>query len=643
MKRSLFLLFLSVFTLSAWSQGGKLKEADRHFDYTQWRAALEDYKEFKKEEKGNVPERVHKRIAICKRELKMYQSALESYQELYKEGMLSKDGLLEYGHLLRNHEKYGKAQKVYQDFADKNPDDPRGYYYKEAASWAEKNPQKDPAYRLEELGLETGGTSLGQWPNDGELLFATPKRVKGGDGEMFTYDIVKAEYEDGSFSEHRKLKGNVNNEANQGTPCLLKREDANDLLYYSSNASEKVADVNVEKREKYGISEDYVNRLGIKVAEKKNGRWKKKDNLSFNDPVYDQAQPYVTRGGDSLFFVSNKKEGVGKFDIYLATRTDTGWSEPENLGDHINTRHNEMYPYWHEGTLYFSSYGHFNYGGSDIFKCEYDEEKDEWGSVENMGRPVNSSRDDFAYVLTSDPDSGLFSSNRNTDPAKDRIFTWKDRQLPDTIRGIARNRINSQPISGVKVTLFHDEETVSEQTTNETGKCKLILEQDTKYRVRFKKEGYEKKEYDIPKNEREDVIALLNSIELDPKPTKDKIIELDRIYFDYGSAELRPDGKETLDKLYGYMKDHPKARIELSAHTDAQSSAEFNMKLSERRAQSCYDYLKEKGMNTDRMVPKGYGETRLLNDCTDGVECPEEKHQENRRVEIKFLEKGTGS
>ncbi len=379
------------------------------------------------------------------------------------------------------------------------------------------------------------------------------------------------------------------------------------------------------------------------VAEKKNGRWKKKEKPSFNDPIYDQAQPYVTRGGDSLFFVSNKKESKGEFDIYLTTKTDTGWGAPQNLGEPINTMQTEMYPYFRDGTLYFASYGHFNYGGSDIFKCEWNEEKGEWGSVKNLGRPINSSKDDFAYVLTSDPDSGFISSNRNTDPGRDRIFSFRNLQLPDTIRGIARNRINSQPISGVKVTLFHDGEVVSEQTTGDSGKTKLILEKNTAYRIRFKKEGYEKKEYDIPKKEREDIIALLNSIELDPKPEKDKVIELSNIYFDYGEAELRPDGKETLNDLYGYMKDHPEARVELSAHTDAQSSAEFNMKLSKRRAQSCYDYLKKKGLSTDRMVAKGYGETRLVNECSDGVECPDEKHQENRRVEIKFLEKSKGS
>lgn len=644
MKKLLMVFtLLAFFGLPSKGQSGKLKEADEHFQYTRFQRALKTYKEIKEEEDGNVPKRVHVRIAVCNKELQRYEDAQEAYQNLYEKGMLSGEDLIDYGHILRNLKKYDKASEIYQKFADKNPDDPRGYYYKEASSWAKEHLNEDPSIETRELSLETNGKSLGQWPYEEGLLFATAKRVKGSGGEIFTYDLVHAKGENGSYADNEKLKGDVNGEANQGTPCVLEREDKNDLLFYSSNVSEEVSDINVEKREKYGISEDYVNRLNVMVAEKKNGRWKKKEKPSFNDPVYNQAQPFVTSGGDSLFFVSNKKEGEGKYDIYLSTRNDTGWGEPENLGEPINTREKEMYPYWRDGTLYFASYGHFNYGGYDIFKCEWNEEEGEWGSVENMGMPINSSKDDFAYVLTSDEDSGFFSSNRGTDPGRDRIFSFKDLQLPDTIRGIARNRINSQPISGVVVTLFHDGEKISEQTTNETGKCKLILEQNTAYRVRFKKEGYEKKEYDIPPNKREDVIALLNSIELDPKPTKDKVIELSNIYFDYGKAELRPDGKETLDKLYGYMQDHPKARIELSAHTDAQSSAEFNMKLSNRRARSCFDYLKTKGLNPDRMVPKGYGETQLVNECSDGVECPEEKHQENRRVEIKFLDQEGGS
>ncbi len=636
---------VSIFSFLAFSTfclaQGKMKEADEHFQYARYEQALKAYKKVK-EEKSSVPERVHTRIANCHRELKQYEKALEAYQELYEDGLLKGQQLLNYGHLLRNHMKYAKAKKIYQEFADNNADDPRGYYYKEASNWAKENLDKSPAYKVRELGLETGGISLGQYPFEGGLLFSAPKKLKMEWGELRTYDMAYSKGEKGSYSDHQKLKGDINGQAHQGNPCVVETNEG-PVLYYSSNVSQKVAEVNVRKKEKYGIGENMVNRLHIMVAERENGKWKKKEGPDFDQKGSDFAQPNVTPNQDSLFFVSNQKGGKGGYDIYLATQTDTGWGEPKNLGEPINSMEDEMFPFWRNNTLYFASYGHFNFGGSDIFKCKYDPEKGEWGSVENMGRPINSPWDDFAYTLTSNSDSGFFSSNRNTDPGKDRIFAFKNLQLPDTIRGIARNRINSQPIDGVQVTLFHNDETVSQQTTNETGKCKLILEQNTAYRVRFKKEGYEKKEYDIPKDEREDVIALLNSIELDPKPTKDKVIELNNIYFDYGKAELRTKGKKTLDKLYGYMKDHPEARIELSAHTDAQSSAEFNMNLSKERANACYDYLKDKGLSTDRMIPKGYGETQLVNECSDGVECPDEKHQENRRVEIKFLEKASGS
>lgn len=622
-------------------QSEALKNADGHFEFESYQKALNLYQEVLEEEE-EVPERVRLRIAECHRQLKDYQTARDRFQALHEDGKLTGESLLNYGHILRNMRNYEEAMDLYQEFADENPDDPRGYYYKESAEWAKDNKAKNPAYEIEELSLETGGFSLGQCPYEGGLLFSTPKRVQGSHGEILTYDLVHTRDNNGSFGEPKKIEGNVNNTAHQGTPCVIEGEDG-DILYYTSNVSEKVADVNVRKKEKYGLGEESINRYRIEVAEKNGGKWERREKPPINKKEYNITHPYVTSDEDSLFFVSNQPGGEGGFDIYLSTMTDTGWGEPENLGDKINTLEHEMYPYWHEGTLYFSSYGHFNFGGSDIFKCEYDREKDQWGSVENMGRPLNSSKDDFAFVLTSDPDSGFFSSNRDSKAGKDRIFSYINLQLPDTIRGVARNRINSQPIEGVTVTLFEkkgeEEERASKQTTNETGKCKLILEQETPYRLLFEKEGYESKDYDIPEDKREDVIALLESIELDPTPEKDKIIELDNIYFDYGKAELRAEGKETLDKLKGYMEDFPEVRVELSAHTDAQSSASFNMKLSKRRAQSCYDYLKEKGLDADRVKPKGYGETQLVNECSDGVECPDEKHQENRRVEIKFLEK----
>ena len=638
-KIALLLPFLTLCSLCIGQS--RIKDGDRHYEHARYEQALQAYKNVK-EEKSSVPERVRIRIGACYRQLKRYEEALEAYKELHEKGLLQSQQLLNYGHLLRNHMKYEKAKKIYQEFADNKADDPRGYYYKEASNWAADNLNKNPAYQVQELDLASGKISLGQDPFEGGLLFSSPKKVKTEWGELKTYDMVYAKGKNGSFSEHQKLKGGVNNHAHQGNPSVRRTEDG-PVLYYSSNASEKLEEVNVRKKEKYDIGKDLVNHLSIKVAERTNGEWEEKEGPDFNDGLYDVAQPFVTPNGDSLFFASNMEGGKGGYDIFLSTKTDSGWKEPEALGEPVNSMEDEMFPFWRNNTLYFASYGHFNFGGSDIFKCKYHKEKGEWGSVENMGRPINSPKDDFAYTLTSDPDSGFFSSNRNSDPGKDRFFSFKHVQLPDTIRGIARNRINSQPIDGVQVTLFHDGETVSQQTTNETGKCKLVLEPKTEYKVRFKKEGYEKKEHKIPKKDREDVIALLNSIELDPKPTKDKVIELSNIYFDYGEAELRPDGKKTLDKLYGYMKDHPEARIELGAHTDAQSSAEFNMNLSNERASSCFGYLKKKGLSVDRMEKEGYGETQLVNECSDGVECPDEKHQENRRVEITFLNKKSSS
>ncbi|MFB6257766.1 MAG: OmpA family protein [Flavobacteriales bacterium] len=639
MKKPAVLLFLLLFALTGAAQG-PLKKGDHYFKHGRYAQALQAYKKAV-DKKSDVPKRAHVRVAICHRQRKQYEDAGKAYGKLYEKDMLSGDQLLNYGHILRNLERYKKAKKIYQEFADQNADDPRGYYYKEAANWALEHQKKNPAHKVKELGVETGGLSLGQFPYKNGIFYSKTRKVETENGEIRTADLVFAEKSNGSFGKAQELDGNINTRAIQGSPSLLEKENGKDTLYYTSNI-ENVSEINARKKEDYGIKEqDGVNTniLRIMVAEKKDDReWERQQVLHFG---FDKnlSHPHITSSGDSLFFISDEPGGQGKNDIYLVTKEDTGWGEAKNLGETVNTREHESQPFYRNGTLYFSSKGHFNYGGSDIFKCKWDPEKEKWGSVENMGKPLNSPQDDYAFVLTSDPDSGFFSSNRNTDPGKDRIFSFKNLQLPDTIRGIARNRINSQPISDVKVTLFHDGETVSEQITNETGKCKLILEQDTKYRVRFKKEGYEKKEYDIPKDEREDVIALLNSIELDPKPTKDKVVELDNIYFDYGKAELRPDGKETLDKLHGYMKDHPKARIELSAHTDAQSSADFNMKLSRRRARSCYEYLKQKGLSEDRMKPKGYGETQLVNECSDGVECSDEKHQENRRVEIKFLKK----
>ena len=178
----------------------------------------------------------------------------------------------------------------------------------------------------------------------------------------------------------------------------------------------------------------------------------------------------------------------------------------------------------------------------------------------------------------------------------------------------------------------------TEKLSDDKGALSFELYPKTNYVITFSKEGYETKVIEVPVGTPKDsIIAMLGNIEMGIEVKKDVVINLDNIYFGLAQAQPLPESLPILDRLVKFMNEHPEARIELSAHTDCRGGNEYNRDLSDKRAKACSDYLREAGINTKRTVPKGYGESRLLNKCADGVFCDESLHQKNRRVEIKIL------
>ena len=141
----------------------------------------------------------------------------------------------------------------------------------------------------------------------------------------------------------------------------------------------------------------------------------------------------------------------------------------------------------------------------------------------------------------------------------------------------------------------------------------------------------------VPAENREDVIAKFGDLELIPIATKDVVLEIDEIYFDYDKATIRDESEIALLKIIEYLNFYPDIRVELSAHTDARGSDSYNKKLSQKRAESTVKYLINKGINVKRLLPVGYGEKKLRNRCANGIKCTDEEHMFNRRVELKVL------
>jgi outer membrane protein OmpA-like peptidoglycan-associated protein len=492
---------------------------------------------------------------------------------------------------------------------------------------------------LKLTNLETGGRSMGlDYYQDG-VVYAKPES-KDYSVKTVYYDLAYSQRNDtASFDSSEVLAGEVNHSFYEGTPSFTKDQTK---LYYTGNASEVTKyRARKVKRKGISISKEGLNILHIYESKKEGKVWGKGKSISINSNSYDCVFPFISKEGDRLYFASNMPEGYGGFDLYYSElQGDTAWGAPVNLGAAINSELDEMYPYIDADTLYFSSKGGKGFGGADIYKTALN--NGSFSSPKNLGKPYNSSKDDFSFIIKNEQRSGYLSSNRAGEHGYDQIYEFNIPEGPDTINGIAINKITKAPIEGLLTKLHEVDEKgvpqlIKEFSTNEDGKVQLILRKHVEYLVTFFHPGFDSQTFEIPKEEREDVVAAFGLLLFMPIPKKDDVIKIDNIYFDYNKATITKESFPILAIISEYLQKNDKIKVELSAHTDSRGSSSYNLTLSDKRAKSVVKHLIESGIAKARLVGRGYGEKRIVNKCKNNVKCTEEEHQENRRVEMKVL------
>jgi peptidoglycan-associated lipoprotein len=334
------------------------------------------------------------------------------------------------------------------------------------------------------------------------------------------------------------------------------------------------------------------------------------------------------------------------------------WGKPKNLGSEVNTKGDEMYPFLREdGKLFFASNGHQGMGGLDIFKADMtgnaDEETYEWGEVENLKHPINSPADDFGLIYQgADEERGYFSSSREGGRGKDDIYSFKVPPLKFVLNVHAMNKESKKPLDSVKVTVTGSDGKSFTKTTSSNGMASFkeqardrIIKKGNTYKIKANKEGFLAATGQISTVGYEESRVFNHEAELQPADTG-KVIQLPEVRYPVDKTELlvndKVNSKDSLDFLYNVLKENPKLKIELQAHTDARASDEYNQKLSQGRAETCVEYLEQKGIDSARMVPKGYGESkpRIPMEEIEKMQTEEEKeaaHQKNRRTVFKVI------
>jgi peptidoglycan-associated lipoprotein len=403
--------------------------------------------------------------------------------------------------------------------------------------------------------------------------------------------------------------------------------DGNTMFYTASNMVGK----------KVMNSSDGIVNFSVRKATLQNDKWHNDEMLlPFTSKDYSTGHPSMSADGTTMYFASDMPGGMGGSDIYMVKYENGTWGTPVNLGPTINTAGNEMFPVISGSTLYYSSDGIVGLGGLDIYRTE--NTNGTWSPPENMDYPINSVRDDFGFM----PDSvsgvtGYFSSNRESDDGSDHIYSFVKKDYVFTVDGLVVEKDSDKPVGGVKVELTNkltgNKETV---TTGDDGTFTFKLTPETNFSMVGTKDKFFTETVDVSTVDKHASENMNVHLRMEVEPVVvEKVYTVPNIYYDYDKADIRADAAVQLDSVAQVLKMNPNIKIELMSHTDSRGTAEYNQKLSQRRAESAVKYLTKKGIDKSRMTAKGYGETMLTNQCTDGAACSEAEHQANRRTEFK--------
>ncbi len=390
----------------------------------------------------------------------------------------------------------------------------------------------------------------------------------------------------------------------------------------------------------YGKDSLGMNNLKLYSASVENRKWKNIKELPFNNDAYSVGHPSLSEDEKTLFFVSDMPGSIGKTDIFkVAILGNDRYGTPENLGSMVNTVEKEMFPFVKGNELYFASEGHENnFGGLDLYVTKI------YPTFilkpEHLQAPINTTADDFALIVNADYTAGYFSSNREEGKGDDDIYYFSSsnptrfickKMLDVTVKDAETGDL----LINALVTLLTDKDVlVSRINLEEKITFSNSIDCNQRYQLIATNDGYINGTASIRNTgineEVLNVVILLDKIVIE-KPV---VIDINPIYFDFDKYDVRLDAAIELDKVVAVMEAHPTIVVESGSHTDARGNDDYNLKLSAKRADATVAYIISKGIDASRISGRGYGETKLNNNCANGVPCTKKAHQLNRRTEF---------
>ncbi|WP_417238162.1 OmpA family protein [Bizionia sp.] len=634
MKTKIIFTFIALSSTFLFSQK---RVADIFFENYSYVKAAELYEETVR--KGDSSEHVLTRLGDCYYNNSDTESAAIWYKlALNKYKKVNPEYIYKYIQTQRSLSNYEEADTWLAKFKDIQNDDRRADDLdgSNIALYESLESLKGVEVKVKNLDINSKYSDFGAFVYNNNIYFASARNT-----ENDIYKWNNEPYLDIYSAEVSQGENNIDSISNP-TSVIIKGKDRNDVheasvaITNDGNTMYFTRD-NVNKKNKPIYDKKGTSHLKIyKATKAEDGSWDNVIELPFNDDIYSTGHPTLSPDNKTLYFVSDREGGLGQTDIYQVAIRGDSYDAPVNLGKKVNTEGREMFPFVaKDSTLYFSSDGYLNLGLLDIFKTNI--LKDAEAEVENMGAPYNSGFDDFAYFVDSDTQKGYFSSNRADGKGGDDIYGFVAQPCKQIITGTVRDSKLLTPIAMATVQLIDETgKIVSEVSSDENGLYQIEADCSQKYKVLGMKADYKD---DLKDVETTDVTGEEHIVDLNLIPLiNDNEIVINPIFFDFDKWGIRADAAYELENIVSVMRAHPNMVIKIESHTDSRGGDNYNLKLSDRRAKSTQEYLYSRGITTDRIESAiGYGETRLINECSNGVKCSAEKHQENRRSKFIIL------
>ena len=590
-----------VFTLTLGGcKTAKLSDANDQLARGEYFEAAKTYKKIynKLTRKEDRPQRgeVAYQLATCYRKLNQAARASAAYQNAIRYQYPDSMAYYWLGRSLQAEGRYAQAITAYENFLEKRPDDvlalegitgcrkaieakdlPKTrYVVKEAKLFNSRRSDFAPMYLDKTLQ---------------QIYFTTSNEKVTGEHRSEITGMKKSDIyfskkdEKGEWQRPEPAGGELNSEHDEG---IVSFSPDGQTMYLTVAKRSPTANTTVE----------------IYTSRRSDAAWSAPQKFEITgDTLSAVGHPSVSHDGKYLYFSSDMPGGYGGKDIWRINLNERRGSL-ENLGPDINTPGDEMFPYSRtDSLLYFSSDGHPGFGGLDLFKATLGKNGDSW-EVQNMGLPMNSAGDDFGITF-GEGESGFFSSNRGDGRGYDHIYSFELPDLKITISGWVVDK-DDEPIPKAVIRIVGNDGSNQKEIARDDGSFSFNLERGVKYVMLAGAEGYlnVKQEFESDDAEEDadyEVDFILTSIE------KPSVVE--NIFYDYDKAVLRDESKAALDELVVMLNENPSVTVEMGSHTDRHGPEQYNIGLSNRRAQSVVDYLIQAGIDKDRLTWKGYGKT----------------------------------